>query len=160
MGQRICAVVSDLDGTFWWGQEQLHPTTPAAVRDLKDAGIQLLFATGRRYASARQGLVPYGLAGPAVLMSGAVGADLTTGEEWHRQPFDPADALAILDAFDGEGLNPVVYVCDARTDTVVTTGCSTHLRHLQNLGHPTPVDPKSVIAEGRAVGFGVIGLDV
>src|SRR5689334_1470048 len=118
VAQRIRAVVTDLDGTFWWGLEQMHPTTVPAVEALRAAGVRLLFATGRRYASAIRGLGPLGLAGPAVLLSGAVGADLATGAEWHRAAFTPEEGMTVLAAFRAEGLEPAVYVCDSELDVL------------------------------------------
>lgn len=157
MGTR--AVVSDLDGTFWWGRQQLHASTLPAVADLRAAGVEVLFATGRRFASARAGLAPLGLAGPAVLLSGAVGADLATGEEWLRTAFSPAHARHVLDAFRAEGLEPVVYVCDAEVDAVAGRGCSTNPVHMATLDDPTPGDPDPLVDAGRVVGFGVCGID-
>jgi hydroxymethylpyrimidine pyrophosphatase-like HAD family hydrolase len=158
MGQ-VQAVVSDLDGTFWSGQAVVHPTTLAAVAELRARDVKLLFATGRRYASAQRALDPLGLAGPAVLMSGAVGADLRTGEEWHRQAFSPKTGQAVLDAFVSQGLAPVVYVGDDRTDTVITVGCSTSPTHRATLGPPDPIGLEPEITAGRVVGFGVCGID-
>ncbi|MGI9015857.1 MAG: HAD family hydrolase [Euzebya sp.] len=159
MSTQIRAVVSDLDGTFWWGRERLHPSTMVAVEVLQRRKIPLLFATGRRFASAHRGLTPLGLTGPTVLLSGAVGADLGTGEEWHRRAFDAEHATTVLASFRAEGLEPVVYVCDAHVDAVTGPGCSTSGAHLVNLGKPTPTDPRSVIDSGRVVGFGVCGID-
>ncbi len=156
---RIRAIVSDLDGTFWWGEETLHPSTMVAVTALRAQGVDLLFATGRRYASARKGLAPLGLAGPTVLLSGAVGADLTSGAEWHREGFTADDGMAVLSAFRAEGLEPVVYVCDADVDVLTGEGCATSDAHQRNLGRPAASDPEPAIRAGRAVGFGVCGID-
>ena len=41
-------VVTDLDGTLWFGHEETHPTTVAAWRELERRGIPVLVATGRR----------------------------------------------------------------------------------------------------------------
>lgn len=160
MSTGIRAVVSDLDGTFWWGREELHPSTMPAVRDLRGAGVELLFATGRRFASALRGLGPLGLDGPAVLLSGAVGADLSSGREWHRQAFAPGEAMHVLTSFRDVGLEPVVYVCDAEVDAVTGEGCSTSPAHMDALGNPEPRDPWDVINSGRVVGFGVCGIEV
>lgn len=158
-GNDIRATVSDLDGTFWWGRQRLHPTTLPAVGELRERGIGLVFATGRRFASAQRGLGPLGLAGPAVLMSGAVGADLDSGEEWLRQAFTAGHARAVLAAFRDEGLEPVVYVCDREVDAIAGFGCATNPIHLATLDDPVPTDPGPVIDAGRVVGFGIVGID-
>lgn len=154
----IRAVVSDLDGTFWSGRAMVHELTLDAVEQLRAAGIGLLFATGRRYASALAGLGPLGLAGPAVLLSGSLGADLSTGVEWHRRAFAPDDAWRVLHGFRAEGLDPVVYVCSADVDTIVTTDCSTSDAHMQAMGHPDPGNPESAVEAGAVVAFGLCGL--
>ncbi|HUG83977.1 MAG TPA: HAD family hydrolase [Euzebya sp.] len=159
MASAIKAVVSDLDGTFWWGHQQMHATTLPAVLELRARGVPVLFATGRRYASARRGLAPLGLAGPAVLMSGAVGADLATGVEWLRQSFTPEWGLAVLEAFRAEALEPVVYVCDAEVDALAGPGCATNTVHLATLEDDTPTDPLPFITAGRVIGFGICGID-
>jgi hydroxymethylpyrimidine pyrophosphatase-like HAD family hydrolase len=155
----VRAVVSDLDGTFWWGREQLHPSTLEAVRELRRRGVELLFATGRRFGSTHAGLHPHGLAGAAVLLSGSIGMDLSTGEEWHRQAFDPRSGLAVWEAFTAEGLSPVVHVSTTDIDSVIGVGCSTSAVHLGNLGDPVPSDPRTVLSEGIVVGFGICGVD-
>lgn len=159
MDSDIRAVVSDLDGTFWWGPQTLHPTTLPAVAALRSRGIDVVFATGRRFASAQRGLGPLGLAGPAVLMSGAVGADLDTGEEWLRQSFDAPHARTVLQAFRAEDLEPVVYVCDTEVDAIAGHGCASNPIHLATLDDQTPVDPGPVVDAGRVVGFGICGID-
>ena len=156
---RIKAVVSDLDGTFWWGQQQLHATTLPAVAGLRARGVDVLFATGRRFASAQRGLAPLGLAGPAVLMSGAVGADLASGEEWLRQAFAAEHGVTVLEAFRAESLEPVVYVCDAEVDALAADGCATNPLHLATLGGDGPKDPLPLSTAGRVVGFGICGID-
>ncbi|WP_370323727.1 HAD family hydrolase [Euzebya sp.] len=158
MRRRVKAVVTDLDGTFWWGPAQVHDSTLPSVQTLRQRGIPVLFATGRRYASAHAGLHPLGLAGPAVLLSGAIGADLLDGREWHRTAFDAEAGAAVLAAFEVHGLPPVVHVSDHDVDAVVPPGCRTHPSHLRALGHPLPGDPRPAVAAGRVVGFGVCGL--
>lgn len=85
---RIELVVTDLDGTLWEQEEVLHDRTRAAVLHLIDQRTPpLLIATGRRVASTRDPLAAFGLAPPAVVLNGALGLDLASGERFHRGGF-------------------------------------------------------------------------
>ena len=87
-------VVTDLDGTLWHLDDDIAPSVVAAVAELERRGVPLLVATGRRLASTRRPLGRVGLAPPAVVLNGALGVDLATGDRFHRAPFDRAEANA------------------------------------------------------------------
>jgi hydroxymethylpyrimidine pyrophosphatase-like HAD family hydrolase len=154
----IRLVVTDLDGTFWSGPETIHPKTRAAVDTLAARGVALLIATGRRLQSVRRGMQPAGLSGPAVLMSGALGADLATGHLWHRAGFQGPAARTVLDAFRAHDLEPVAYVGETQTDAVARMDCASSETHIESFGATLHRDePDAWVDAGRVVGFGVIG---
>ena len=90
-----------------------------AVRDLEAAGIPVLVATGRRLRMAWTVLEAGGLAGPAVVLDGALGLDLRDGQVFHQVAFPSAAAARVLAAFGTAGLSPCVYVERPGVDLVV-----------------------------------------
>jgi hydroxymethylpyrimidine pyrophosphatase-like HAD family hydrolase len=121
--------------------------------------VPLLVATGRRVASTRAPLAAVGLAPPAVVLNGALGLDLRTGERFHRAPFDTADAVAAVGALASVGLQPVVYVDHPRWDAFLGAQPSTNPRHVQQLGDTVTTDDLArVAAEEAVLGFGMIGV--
>lgn len=156
----IRLVVTDLDGTLWEGDEGIPTSTVRAINELSRRGVALLAATARGYRSAGHVLRPAGLQPPAVLVSGAVGADLATGQEWHRVSFDAQLGYRVLTAFRSSGLEPVVYVGGAKVDAIAAEDCSSHRRHLESFdGGLVRGAPDPAIEEGRVVGFGLVGGD-
>lgn len=151
-------VVTDLDGTLWHLPEETAPAVVAAVRELGERGVPLLVATGRRLASTRAPLAALGLAPPAVVLNGALGVDLATGERFHRAPYAPAEAAAVLDGFRSAGLDPVVYLDHPTIDAVLSPTPSTHPEHQRQLDAPT-MDLDAVVAEEAVLGFSVIGVE-
>ena len=155
----IDLVVTDLDGTLWHTDDHLDPKVRAAIAELARRGIPLLVATGRRTESARWPLARFGLTPPAVVLNGALGLDLGTGERFHRAPFPIAEATAALAAFASVGLDPVIYVDHPRYDVFVSARPSTHPGHIQSLGDTAGVDDLArVVAEEAVLGFSMIGV--
>lgn len=153
-------VVTDLDGTLWHTDDHLPDAVLRAVRELHDRGIPLLVATGRRVASTRGPLARFGLAPPAVVLNGALGLDLGTGERFHRAPFRPAEASRALDAFASVGLSPVVYVDHPRYDVFISEAPDTNPAHVQALGHTAGrvTDLREIVGTEAVLGFGMIGI--
>jgi hydroxymethylpyrimidine pyrophosphatase-like HAD family hydrolase len=152
-------VVTDLDGTLWHTDDHLPERVAAAVAELARRGIPLLVATGRRVASTRGPLAKFGLAPPAVVLNGALGLDLATGERFHRAPYEPAEAMAAMAAFASVGLQPAVYVDHPRWDVFLGPRPSTNPEHVRMLGDTAAVDDLArVAAEEVVLGFGMIGV--
>ncbi len=152
-------IVTDLDGTLWSGDGEVHPATLAAVAELRRRDVPLLIATGRRTRSASVRLARYGLLGPAVLLAGAVGLDLHDGREWHRQPFTVEAGSRVLEAFLAEGLSPVVHVSSADVDAVIAPDSPTSAQHRRQFDMASvPTDPWEPVQAGVAVGFGLLSL--
>ncbi len=162
-------VVTDLDGTFWHTDDHVPAAVLDAVAELERRGIPLLVATGRRLTSTRDPLAKVGLAPPAVMLNGAIGVDLATGERFHLAPYPTADALAAYDGFVRAGLSPVVYVDHPRFDVFLGAHPDTNPAHVRDLGdtagrrwgmdgRPSVEDLRAAVAEHPVLGFSMIGV--
>jgi hypothetical protein len=155
----IDLIVTDLDGTLWHTDDEVHPKVLLALAELERRGMPVLVATGRRTASARAPLARIAQAPPAVLLNGALGVDLASGARFHRAPFTTEDASAALAAFASVGLDPVVYVDHPRYDVFLSATPSTHEGHIRSLGDTAGVDDLArVCAEEAVLGFSMIGV--
>ncbi|MGH9275334.1 MAG: HAD family hydrolase, partial [Acidimicrobiales bacterium] len=155
----IDLVVTDLDGTLWHTDDHVDPKVRAALDELERRGVPLLVATGRRTTSTRVPLARIGQAPPAVVLNGALGLDLATGDRFHRAPFPSTDASTALAAFASVGLDPVVYVDHPRYDVFLSSTPSTHAEHVRSLGDTAGVDDLArVCAEEAVLGFSMIGV--
>jgi hydroxymethylpyrimidine pyrophosphatase-like HAD family hydrolase len=151
-------VVSDLDGTLWQLDHDLHHRTEAAVAELARRGIPLLVATGRRLRTTAEPLARFGLAPPAVVLNGALGVDLTSGDRFHLQALPTASAVAILVAFRAAGLQPCVYVDHADVEVFLDPAPSTHPDHVAAFGAHAAIDDLArVVAEEAVLGFSILG---
>lgn len=152
-------IVTDLDGTLWHTDDHVDPAVLAAWAELERQGTPVLVATGRRLASTRGPLGRVGLTPPAVVLNGALGVDLATGEPFHRAPFPTEDAVAVHEAFDSVGLAPVVYVDHDRYDVFLAPEPSTHPSHVEDLGDTAgTADLAAVVAQEVVLGFSMIGV--
>ncbi len=163
MGVDVELVVTDLDGTFWDAGTNVHPSVLAAVADLERRGVPLLVATGRRLTTTRDPLAVAGLRPPAVVLNGAMGIDLATGERFHLAPFPREGALAAYDAFTSVGLSPVVYVDHPRVDVFLGPAPDTSARHVHDLGDTagrcsSAQELRDTVAEETVLGFSMIGI--
>lgn len=155
----VSLVVTDLDGTFWHTDDHLDDAVLDAVAGLDRAGIPLLVATGRRLTSTREPLAKFGLTPPAVVLNGALGVDLATGERFHRAPYEKAQAIEVLNAFRSVGLDPVVYIDDPALDAYISNSPSTHKDHVRAMGSTAQVDDLDrVVNEEAVLGFSMIGV--
>jgi hydroxymethylpyrimidine pyrophosphatase-like HAD family hydrolase len=152
-------VVTDLDGTLWHTDDHVHPDVLAALAELDRRGVPWLVATGRRVASTRRPLARVGLTPPAVVLNGALGLHLATGERFHRAPFPTEQAVAAMAAFRSVGLDPVVYVDHPEVDVFLGPVPATNPQHVTDLGASAATDDLlRVAAEEVVLGFGMIGV--
>lgn len=162
-------VVTDLDGTFWHTDDHVPPSVLDAVAELGRRGIPLVVATGRRLASTRDPLARFGLAPPAIMLNGAIGIDLATGERFHLAPYATEEALAAYDAFARVGLSPVVYVDHPRYDVFISQSPDTNPAHVEALGdtagrrwgpsqRTVGDDLRAAVAEHPVLGYSMIGV--
>ena len=155
----ISLVVTDLDGTLWHTDDRVDDGVVRAMGRLDELGVPLLVATGRRLASTRAPLARIGMAPPSVVLNGALGVDLATGERFHRAPYPTEEAEAVLAAFRSVGLDPVMYVDHPTYDVFLSHTPSTHVEHVRALGDTAAVDDLGRVAREEAVlGFSMIGV--
>jgi HAD superfamily hydrolase (TIGR01484 family) len=155
----ISLIVTDLDGTLWHTDGDIHPRTVAALRTLLDAEVPVLVATGRRRTSARGPLVRIGVTPPAIVLNGALGLDLATDERFHCAPFPGHEASAVLRGFRDIDLEPCVYVDHPTVETFLDEQPSTHPRHAASLAPAAEVaDLEQVCATVPVLAFSVIGV--
>lgn len=152
-------VVTDLDGTLWHYEGEVHPAALEALREVDDGEAPLLIATGRRRGSVLRPLGPIGVLPPAIVLNGAIAVDLSTHERFLSAPFSTDDAVAVLDAFRDVGLDPCLYVDEPHFEVVVSTSPSTSDQHLASLGGAVRVDDLDRMASNEPVFmFSLIGL--
>lgn len=78
----VSLVVTDLDGTLWHTDDHVHAEVVRALGVLGERDIPLLVATGRRLGSATAPLASVGVTLPMVVLNGALGVDVATGERF------------------------------------------------------------------------------
>jgi len=151
-------VVTDLDGTLWLNDLEVHPRVLNAWTEVGDRGVPILAASGRRVATIRDSLGRFGWQPSAVALNGAVGLDLRTGERFHSRGFDPSLARAVLECFRAQDLEPCVYVDDPEVDAYVSDHASTHPGHLLGFGTAARIgDLEEVVASLTVLAFSLIG---
>ena len=158
----IDLVVTDLDGTLWDHNVEVHPSSREALATLAEAGIPVLAATGRRKVSTLRGFERSGLTFPSVTVNGAFGfVPATTNvaeHEFHRAPFDVDTAMAVLDTCRSCGHIPVAYNIDGTAH--VSADTTTSQRHLESFTSDAIFAPPEEAARlGEIVGFAVVGVD-
>lgn len=153
-------VVTDLDGSLWDGEARMHPATREALHELDRRALPWIVATGRRRRSTRDALAGYDLAPSAVLLDGAMGRDLATGDWFHRAAFTAEECLVVLETFAGLGLSPALYQDTDHVDFVVAEDTSTHPGHVARAGAWCRVgDLHEAVAGGDVFAFSVVGCD-
>lgn len=152
-------VVTDLDGTLWELDSSVHERTRTAMSRLTELDVPLLVATGRRVGSTRAPLAAIGLAPPAVVLNGALGLDLASGERFHRGGFTPADAMTVLQTFHDHGIEPCIYVDHDDLPVWVSATPSTHPDHLASFGSDVATGHLlDVVRREDVLAFGVLGV--
>lgn len=158
----IDLVVTDLDGTLWDHNVDVHTATRAALDTLTAEGVPVLAATGRRKVSTLRGFAQSGLTFPSITVNGAYGflpATSTAAEhEFHRHPFAIDTGLQVLDLYRRFGHLPVAY--NANDTAHLSPETTTSKRHAESFRdeaiHACPDDAARL---GGVVGFGLIGVD-
>jgi hydroxymethylpyrimidine pyrophosphatase-like HAD family hydrolase len=152
-------VVTDLDGTLWHSEGDIHPATVDAFHRVTAQGVPVLAATGRRRGAAIRGLRSLGVLPPAVVLNGALGVDLPTDERFQVHSFATADAVAVLGAFRACGVDPCLYVDHPGHEVVVSATPSTHPWHLDSLAGALAEADLDATAQHEAVlMFSLIGI--
>ena len=104
---RLAAI--DLDETLLGPDKQISAANVAAVQALRDRGVRVILASGRRHENMLRFHVQLGLEGPIVSCQGALTKHAETGQILHRQCV-PADLAAevVVDGLERD-VTPVYY---------------------------------------------------
>jgi hydroxymethylpyrimidine pyrophosphatase-like HAD family hydrolase len=89
----------DIDGTILLQDETLSPGVAEAVADVRDAGYEVMLATGRSWGGTRRYIEQLGLQADFVVCSNGAVVLRRNGDNWERwviEVFDPAPVLALL----------------------------------------------------------------
>ncbi len=153
----VNAVFSDLDGTFWSPEMEIHPNSLDVVRALDAKGVPFVIATGRRARGAHHGLKNYGLGSyPAILMNGALVRTALDGET--LSVFAIEQALDVLSIFRRGDLEPVVYVDHPENDMIFGETIAAGDAYLAStVGYERVDDIDQAIANSAVIGFGAFG---
>ncbi len=128
----IRLLVLDVDGTVTNSRHEVAESTCRAIRRVREAGVRVMLATGRRYRDALPVAERLEIVEPLVTASGALVKRPGDHATLHRAAF-PAGLLGgVLDTIVGLGHEPVVY-----TDSFAA-GFDFHCRSLAAAeGNPT-----------------------
>jgi len=99
----------DIDGTLVNSQNELTDATRAAVLRAKDAGVQVVLATGRRYSRALPLVAPLRMHVPLITASGALIKDPVDHRTLFRADFGPEVLGNLLALLSSAGHDPVLY---------------------------------------------------
>ena len=99
----------DIDGTLVNSQNELTAATRAAVLRAKDAGVEVVLATGRRYSRVLPLVEPLRMHVPLVTASGALIKDPVDHRTLFRASFGPGVLPDLLSVLTDGGHDPVLY---------------------------------------------------
>jgi len=120
---RIRLLVLDVDGTVTDARHEIPDVTRQAVQRVRDAGVRVMLATGRRYRDALPVAVALGIDTPLVTASGALVKAPPTHATLHRAAFGPGVLERVVGMIIAAGHEPVLY-----TDSYAE-GFDFHCRH-------------------------------
>ena len=106
---RIRLLVLDIDGTVSNSRHEIEEATVQAVARVREAGIAILLATGRRYRDVLPVAARLGIEGPLVTASGALVKRTSDHATLFRASFDPGALALVLERIDARGLEPILY---------------------------------------------------
>jgi len=105
----IRAVFLDLDGTLVGAENCVSPTVRSAVRQVREAGCEVVLCTGRSRITTEPVADQLGFRGYAVMSNGAVVMDLQSREVLCRNRMPIGSAVRAIQALMAEGAAPNVY---------------------------------------------------
>ncbi len=125
---RIRLLVLDVDGTLTNSRHEVSPATVAAIGRVREAGIRVMLATGRRYRDALPIAERLGLDAPLVTASGALVKRPPDHVTLHRAAFAAGVLEGVVAAVVASGHEPILY-----TDSFAA-GYDFHCRTLEGGG--------------------------
>ncbi|MGB8854728.1 MAG: HAD-IIB family hydrolase [Pirellulales bacterium] len=106
---RIRLLVLDVDGTVTDARHEIPEATLRAVQRVREAGVRVMLATGRRYRDTLPVAAALGLDSPLVTASGALVKAPPTHATLHRAAFEPGVMEQVVGMIVGAGHEPVLY---------------------------------------------------
>ena len=104
----IRLVAMDLDGTLLNRQYRISPANHAAVQDLREAGIAVVPATGRRFGAGAAYGLSLGLRGPMIFQNGALAKNLGDRVPIFWQAMSPALVRHVVSVGRRFGILPLL----------------------------------------------------
>lgn len=143
-------IASDLDRTFLGADKLPSPRNLRAVRDATDAGVKVVFATGRpyRWLDVLEVLAP--IRPTVICANGAVSVDVATAEVVHQRAFGPDVLGGIVE--DVRSVMPRALFC---TESARTWGVEPGFERSSEKGRPDAEAPveELLAAEPTVVKF-------
>ena len=151
-------VVTDLDGTLWFDGEECHPSSLAAIDELKKSGVPLFIATGRRLRSVTDAFQRYEISGQAVLLNGSLGYCFEKSSNFFLQEFPTESELRIKEIFNDCSLSPCFYADDSY---VYVSSPTTSEGHLEVIGADlVEIDDLNLFpGDKKILSFCILGID-
>jgi len=106
---RFQLLALDIDGTLVNSQHELTEATRAALLRARQAGIEIVLATGRRYSRVLPLVEPLDLNVPLITASGALIKQACDHQTLFRARFVPGVLERCLRLVEAAGFEPVVY---------------------------------------------------
>src|SRR5690349_2270317 len=107
---RLAAI--DLDGTLLGPNKEVSPENAAAVRRLRDAGVEVIVASGRRHQNSIRFQRQLGLHGPIIACQGGLIRDGESGEIVEAHLLGPETAAEIVGLGEAKGVDVIYYHLD------------------------------------------------
>jgi hydroxymethylpyrimidine pyrophosphatase-like HAD family hydrolase len=134
-GVGIRLLVLDVDGTLCNSRHEVSAATCAAVGRVREAGIRVVLATGRRYRDVLPVARQLAIDTPLVTASGALVKDVLTHDTLARAEFAAGVLEGVLGMIVGRGHEPILY-----TDSFAD-GFDFHCRSLALAAPSDPGEP-------------------
>lgn len=111
MDYRLIAL--DLDGTLLTRQKRILPESLTALRQARDAGLQVMVVTGRHHVAIHPFYQALEIDTPAICCNGTYLYDYPARRVVTANPLDKAQTLTVLDLLDHYAIHALLYVDDA-----------------------------------------------
>ena len=163
----------DIDGTLLDDQGVLRPEVRDAVGLIRDAGVEVVLATGRSpWYGVGEFARSLGLAGPQITMQGALIVSADDDTVHHIRPLPPELYRSALEFARAHGIDPVIAVLEGHRaerqrqsgDDFVSPIADTHFTLVDDLAAteselplrvylPTPIERHAALLEAAMDGF-------
>jgi Cof subfamily protein (haloacid dehalogenase superfamily) len=165
-GRRIRLLVLDVDGTLTNSRHEVSAATAAAVTRVREAGIDVMLATGRRYRDVLPIAERLGIELPIVTASGALVKQPGSHATRFRAAFPPGVLEGVVAMLVDRGHEPILYTdsfaagfdfhCRGLPGAAAGQGLEEYLDRNRHLARVTP-DLHETLPMGVFAGFAMGG---